>query len=94
MAEIPVNTVFYIIKRVNQRWARDPIKNQHLVSDHKKYVTLKSSKLEPAVWSRDTGHVILELRYHKNNNNKYQPGSMNISEKPTTNKTIKYNIFF
>ena len=50
------------LQQVNLTWALDLIKNQHLVSGplQKKNVTsLKSSKLEPTIWSCDTGKQIL-----------------------------------
>ena len=41
-------------------WACDPIGNQYMVSGQlqKKELTTKSSQLEPAIWSRDTGQRI------------------------------------
>ena len=47
------------LQQVNLTWARDPIENPHLVSDQlQKNMTSMSCKLEPAIWSRDTGQRI------------------------------------
>jgi len=53
-------TILPCFQQVNLRLARDPIKKQHLVSGHfnKKHPTSMSCKLEPAIWSRDTGQRI------------------------------------
>ena len=52
-------TIKPCFQQVKLTWARDPNKNQHLVSGKlQKHATLMSSKPEPAIWSRDTGQRI------------------------------------
>jgi len=48
------------LQEVNLAWARDPIEKQHLVSGQLKKTHDLSSKLEPAIWSRDTGQRFLD----------------------------------
>ena len=52
-------TILNCFQQVNLIRARDPIENQHLVSGQlKKTMTLMSCRLEPTMWSRDTGQQI------------------------------------
>ena len=46
--------------QINKTWACDSIKNQHLVSSQlqKKHKNSMSSKLEPVIWSHDSGQQI------------------------------------
>ena len=50
-------TILPCFQQVNQTWARDPIEKPALGqrSTLKKHLTSMSCKLEPAIWSRDTG---------------------------------------
>ena len=52
-------TILPCLRQVNQTWARDPMENQYLVRGQlKKNVTSISYKIEPSLWSRDTGQRI------------------------------------
>ena len=53
-------TVLPGFKQVNRTWARDPIRNHHFGqrSTLEKHVTSMSCRLEPAIWSHDTGQQI------------------------------------
>ena len=53
-------TILPCFQQVNQTWARDPIEKPALGqrSTSKKHLTSMSCKVEPAIWSRETGQRI------------------------------------
>ena len=53
-------TTWSCLQKHNLTRACDPIENQHLISDElkKKQVPYTSAKLEPAIWSRNTGEWV------------------------------------